>query len=79
MYNLNCHEASQSCVRQSMYGSQITAHSLRVTGLHKGGYYYHTSLLFLNSGALKIIDLVERQTAQIMYKARNKLRPCHIQ
>ncbi len=37
-----------------------------------------SNLLFLNSQALKLIDLVEFQTAQIMNKARNKLQPGNI-
>lgn len=32
-----------------------------------------------NSCALKLFDLVEFQTAQIMYTARNKLQPGNIQ
>lgn len=35
--------------------------------------------LFLNSRALKLLDLVEYQNAQIMYKARKKVLPCNIQ
>ncbi len=37
------------------------------------------SLLFLKSHTLKFNDLVEFKTAQIVYKAKNKLLPGNIQ
>ena len=43
------------------------------------GYRDHTNILFLRVNALKFRDLVEFKTAQIMYKAKNKLLPGNIQ
>uniref|UniRef100_A0A672HNL4 Reverse transcriptase domain-containing protein n=1 Tax=Salarias fasciatus TaxID=181472 RepID=A0A672HNL4_SALFA len=43
------------------------------------GYRDHTNELFLNLQALKLTDIVEFKTAQIMYKASNNLLPGNIQ
>ena len=47
--------------------------------VHKAGFQDHTNQLFINSCLLKLPDLVEFQTAQLMYKARNKQLPDNIQ
>ena len=47
--------------------------------VHKVGYHDHTNALFLKSNTLKFLDLVEFKTAQIIYKARNKLLPGNVQ
>ena len=46
--------------------------------VHKVGFYEHTNNLFLRSCTLKLPDLVEFKTAQMMFKARNKLLPANI-
>ena len=43
------------------------------------GYYEHTNDLFLKSQTLKFMDLAQFKTAQIIYKAKNKLLPKNIQ
>ncbi len=43
------------------------------------GYLEQTNLLFLQSIILKFIDLVKFKTAQVMFKARNKLLPGNFQ
>ena len=43
------------------------------------GYHEHTNALFLNSKTLKFFDLVDFQTAQIIYKARHNMLPANIQ
>ena len=47
--------------------------------IHNTGYLEHTNSLFLQSKVLKLIDLVEFQTAVFMFKARNNLLPGIIQ
>ena len=43
------------------------------------GYLEHTNSLFLQSKLLKFADIVQYQTAQIMFKAKNLLLPKNIQ
>ena len=57
----------------------VTLQKRAIRTVHKAGYYDHTNLLFLHSRALKVIDLVEFQVAQFMYKAKNKLLTGNIQ
>lgn len=38
--------------------------------INKAGYLEHTHKLFLESNILKLTDVTEFQTAQIMYKAK---------
>ena len=47
--------------------------------IHNTGYLEHTNSLFLQSKALKLLDLVEFQKGVIMFKARNNLLPGNIQ
>uniref|UniRef100_A0A3B3B509 Reverse transcriptase domain-containing protein n=1 Tax=Oryzias melastigma TaxID=30732 RepID=A0A3B3B509_ORYME len=47
--------------------------------IHKAGYYDHTHPLFTHSKLLKLKDLVNYLTAQIMHKAQNKMLPNNIQ
>lgn len=47
--------------------------------VHNVGFREHTNLLFVKSKFLKFFDIVDLQTAQIMYKASNKLLPGNIQ
>lgn len=47
--------------------------------INNAGYRDHTNNLFLKAHALKFMDLIEFRTAQIMYKARNKLLPGNLQ
>ena len=47
--------------------------------VHMAGFQDHTNQLSINSFLLKLPDLVEFQTAQLMYKARNKQLPDDIQ
>lgn len=47
--------------------------------LQNSSYQDHTNTRFWNSQALKLKDLVEFQTAQIMYEAKNNLRPGNIE
>jgi hypothetical protein len=46
--------------------------------VHKVGFYDHTNELFLRSGTMKFVDLVEFKTAQLMFKIRNKILPGNI-
>ena len=46
--------------------------------VHKAGFYDHTNELFLRSNTMKLFDLVEFKTAQLMFKVRNKLLPVNI-
>ena len=43
------------------------------------GYLENTNSLFLKSHSLKLSDMVQFKTAQIMFKARNQLLPGNIQ
>ena len=47
--------------------------------IHNTGYREHTNPLFLQSKTLKLTDLVQFHTAQIMYRASNNLLPANIQ
>lgn len=47
--------------------------------MYKVGYYSHTNILFLQSKLLKLIDLVEFSTAQLLYKANKGILPENIQ
>ena len=47
--------------------------------IHNAKYLDHTNELFLQSKLLKCTDLVEFQTAQIMFKANNNVLPGNIQ
>ena len=47
--------------------------------IHNVGYLEHTNSLFLQSNVFKCTDIVECQTAQVMFKAQNKLLPGNIQ
>ena len=46
--------------------------------VHKVGFYDHTNELFIRSNTMKLFDLVEFKTAQLMFKVRNKLLPVNI-
>lgn len=63
------------CTIQSL--SILQKRAIRI--VHNTGYTDHTNSLFLKSKTLKFIDLVDFQTAQIMYKAKNNLLPGNIQ
>ena len=55
----------------------IQKRAIRIS--HKVGYHDHTNTLFLSSKTMKFLDLVQfSSTAQIIYKARNKLLPGNI-
>ena len=47
--------------------------------IHKVGYLDNTHPLFLQSKIMKFTDIVKLQTAQVLYKAKNKKLPCNIQ
>ena len=47
--------------------------------IHKVGYLDNTHPLFLQSKILKFTDIVKFQTAQVLYKAKNKKLPNNIQ
>lgn len=47
--------------------------------INKLGYLEHTNTLFLKSHAMKLRDLAEFKTAQIMFRARNNSLPGNIQ
>lgn len=47
--------------------------------VHNMGYTHHTNKLFLKSKTLKLLDIVELKTTQIVYKARNNLLPGNLQ
>ena len=47
--------------------------------IHRVGYRDHTNPLFIQSKLLKLKDMVEFQTVQVLYKAKNKLLPLNIQ
>lgn len=47
--------------------------------IHKAGYLDHTNPLFLKSKLLKMYDLVNLYTAQIMFRAFHNLLPVNIQ
>ena len=47
--------------------------------IHNVGYREHTNSLFVQSKITKLYDIVEFQTAQFLYKARNNLLPSHLQ
>ena len=47
--------------------------------IHRVDYGAHTNDLFWKSKTLKLFDLVEHKTAQVLYKARNYLLPRNIQ
>ena len=47
--------------------------------IHRADYGTHTNDLFWKSKTLKLFDLVEHKTAQVLYKARNYLLPKNIQ
>lgn len=43
--------------------------------LHNVGYQEHTNLLFLQSRSLKFSDIVNHQTAQLMFNAKRPSAP----
>ena len=43
------------------------------------GYLEHTNQLFIKSHTIKLYDLIELRTVQLMYKARNRLLPEQLQ
>ena len=47
--------------------------------IHKVGYLDNTHPLFLQSKIMKFTDIVKFQTAQVLYKAKNKKLPNNIQ
>lgn len=47
--------------------------------VNNAGYQEHTNSLFLQLNALKFMDMVNFKTAQVMFKARNRLLPVNIQ
>uniref|UniRef100_A0A8C6UW15 Reverse transcriptase domain-containing protein n=4 Tax=Neogobius melanostomus TaxID=47308 RepID=A0A8C6UW15_9GOBI len=47
--------------------------------IHKVGYYDHTNILFLQSKLLKMHDLVDFSTAQLLFKANKNVLPARIQ
>lgn len=47
--------------------------------INKAGYYDHTNKLFLHSKQLKLPDLIEFYTSQLLYKASKSLLPMKIQ
>ena len=62
-----------------------TLHSLfilqkrAIRTIFNAGYRDHTNSLFMQSKILKLTDLVEFQTAQLMFKAKNNKLPANIQ
>ena len=57
--------------------SILQKRALRV--INNTGYRDHTNILFYNSHILKFPDLIKFKTAQVMYRAKNKLLPTNIQ
>lgn len=47
--------------------------------IHKAGYCDHTNALFLQSKVLKLPDLVDFYTAQLLFKANRELLPVNLQ
>lgn len=73
-----CAEVWGNNYKTSLYSLTILQkRAIRI--IHKVGYQEHTNPLFLKSKLLKITDIVQYQTAQIMFKAKNKLLPGNIQ
>ena len=63
---------------QNNLKSLITIQKKAIRIVHKVGYQDHTNVLFLASKTLKFLDLIKFKTAQIIYKARNKLLPVNV-
>lgn len=59
--------------------SLFTLQKKAIRIIHNAGYREHTNSLFLQSEILKMDDLVKFQTAQILFKAKNKELPGNIQ
>lgn len=65
------------------YASNITPlfllqkRAIRV--IHKVGYREPSNRFFISSGLLKLTDIIKLQSLKIMYKAKNRALPKHIQ
>ena len=47
--------------------------------IHKVQFREHTNSLFIKSGLLKLTEIIELQTLQIMFKAKNRVLPENLQ
>ena len=73
-----CSEVWGNTYKSSLH-SIILLQKRAIRIINNAGYRDHTNILFLNSNIVKFVDLIEFNTAQIMYKARNNQLPGNIQ
>ena len=73
------------CVEVWGNNYKCSLHTITVTQkrairiIHKVGHMEHTHSLFSRSKILKFVDIVQYQTAQLMFKAKNNKLPKNIQ
>ena len=73
-----CAEVWGNTYKSSLHSlSVLQKRAIRI--IHKVGYLDHTTPLFLRSHLLKFSEIVEYQTAIIMFKAIHNLLPANIQ
>ncbi len=73
-----CVEVWGSYFKSSLH-SLIILQKRSIRIIHKVGYQDHTNTLLLKSKLLKFKDLVNLQTAQIIFKAKNNSLPANVQ